>query len=103
MIHVNGFVLRTVFSSDIVPENISGSLVQKVVARGKRFNAIEFIFDGAVNGFDIGLPCVSGRRNGLMNKAFDGLDGVCKRAIRASIPSADEFASVVGLEAAVFQ
>ncbi|GEM_PF-5714373 len=49
---------------------ISGGFFQKLRTRMKGFNAIELIFDEAVNGFDIRSPSVSAA---ILLDGFEGL------------------------------
>ena len=67
----------------------------------KSFNTIELIFDEGMNGFDIGLPSVGGRWNGVMNQAVDRLNGFRKHTIVTGIPSANKFTAMVGLKAPI--
>ena len=94
-------VFGDVFTSDVIPEEIVGGFIEEVGSRGEGFDAIEFLFDGVVDGFDIGLPCMGGGGYGLMDESGDSLDGDSEDTVGGGIPRADEFAAVIGLETRV--
>ena len=92
-------LLVTVFAEGVKPEQVRGGLGEEVGAGGEGFDLVELILDEAVDGFDIGLPGVGRGRDGLMEQAGDGLDGMGKGAVVAGLGAADELAAVVGLKA----
>ena len=93
-------VFVAVFAEGVKPEQVGGGLGEEVGAGGEGFDLVELILDEAVNGFDIGLPGVGRGRDGLMEQAGDGLDGLGKGAVGVGLGAADELAAVIGLQAA---
>src|SRR5713101_3653078 len=95
--------LVTILSGDVEPKIVSCGFGQKVSPRTEVFDFIELIFDQAVHGFDVGLPAVGARRDGVMTEAAHLSDRLSKSAIGFGLPVTDELAAIIGLEARVLE
>ena len=93
-------ILVAIFAEGVKPEQVGGGIGEEVGAGGEGFDFVELILDEAVHGFHVGLPGVSRGRDGLVEQAGDGLDGLGEGAVVAGLDTADELAAIVGLEAA---
>src|SRR3990172_7526898 len=85
----------------IKPDLVAGGFGEEVGACGELLDFIEFVLNEAVDGFDVGLPGMCGRGDGVMAHAADGLHGLRKGTGGLGVPSADELTAIVGLNPAV--
>src|SRR5712692_996708 len=88
-------------TSQVEVELVEGSLGQEVGAAGEGFQIEEFVFDEAVDGFDVALVGVGAGRDALMLGAEVGDGGGKMRTGAIRLQLADELPAVVGLPSQV--